>query len=141
MNQQEYIKQEFARAKKNLYKSERKTFGSADKLAAWFVEKLKSQKFSCFYCETSIFDINKLIDAGLLKTRAVRGEGRRGPVLEIDKNDDTYVPENCVLSCYYCNNDKSYTSSKEDYKGYFGKNRRQYFKTLLNKLNNASLKS
>ena len=136
-----YIKQEYARTKENLYKSERKAFGSADKLAAWFIEKLKSQKFRCFYCETSIFDINKLIDAGLLKTRAVRGEGRRGPVLEIDKNDDTYVPENCVLSCYYCNNDKSYTSSKEDYKDYFGKNRHQYFKTLLDKLNNASLKS
>jgi 5-methylcytosine-specific restriction endonuclease McrA len=141
MKIEEYIKQEYARVKKNLYKSERKTFGSADKLAAWFVGKLKDQNFSCFYCESSIFDINKLIDAGLLKTRAVRGEGRRGPVLEIDKNDDTYVPENCVLSCYYCNNDKSYTSSKEDYKDYFGKNRHQYFKTLLDKLNNASLKS
>lgn len=70
-----------------------------------------------------------------------KGEGRRGPVLEIDKNDETYVPENCVLSCYYCNNDKSYTSSKEDYKVYFGKNRHQYFKTLLNRLNNALLKS
>ena len=62
-------------------------------MAAWFVEKLKRQNFSCFYCETSIFDINKLIDEGLLKTRAVKGEGRRGPVLEIDKNDDVYVPE------------------------------------------------
>jgi hypothetical protein len=141
MSQEEYIKQEYARAKKNLYKSERKAFGSADKLAAWFIEELKSQKFRCFYCETSIFDINKLIDAGLLKTRAVRGKGRRGPVLEIDKNDDTYIPENCVLSCYYCNNDKSYTSSKEDYKDYFGKNRHQYFKTLLEKANNAFLKS
>jgi hypothetical protein len=141
MEIEEYINQEYARAKKNLYISERKSFGSADKLATWFVEKLKTQKFRCFYCETSIIDINKLIDCGLLKTRAVKGEGRRGPVLEIDKNDDTYVPENCVLSCYYCNNDKSYTSSKEDYKVYFGKNRHQYFKTLLNKLNNASLKS
>ncbi|MCO5241414.1 MAG: hypothetical protein M9904_15295 [Chitinophagaceae bacterium] len=141
MNNKEYIKQEFERVKKNLYKAERKAFGSADKLAVWFVEQLESQKFACFYCETSIFDINQLIDAGLLKTRAVKGKGRRGPVLEIDKNDDTYVPENCVLSCYYCNNDKSYISSKEDYKGYFGKNRQQYFRTLLDKLNKASQKS
>lgn len=141
MKNEEYVNKEYARAKKNLYKSERKTFGSADKLAAWFVEKLKSQKFCCFFCETSIFDINKLINAGLLKTRAVRGEGRRGPILEIDKNDETYIPENCVLSCYYCNNDKSYTSTQEDYKDYFGKNRHQYFKTLLDKLNNAPLKS
>jgi hypothetical protein len=141
MKKDEYIKQEYARAKKNLYKLERKTFGSADKLAAWFIDKLKSQNFTCFYCETSIFDIKLLIDAGLLKTRAVRGNGCRGPVLEIDKNDETYVPENCVLSCYYCNNDKSYTSSMEDYKDFFGKNRHQYFKKLLEKLNNASLKS
>lgn len=140
MNKEEYLKQEYARAKKNLYKYERKTFGSADNLAAWFVEKLKTQKFSCFYCETSIFEINKLIDAGYLKTRSVRGGGQRGPVLEIDKNDDIYVPENCVLSCYYCNNDKSYTSSMSDYKDYFGKNRHLYFKTLLDKLDIASLK-
>lgn len=141
MNQADYLSKEYARVKKNLYKSERKPFGSADKLALWFIEKLKTQKFTCFYCETSIFDINKLIDAGLLKTRAVRGKGRRGPVLEIDKNDDTYVPENCVLSCYYCNNDKSYTLSKKDYKDSFGKNRQQYFKTLLDKLNDTSVKS
>ena len=140
INDQEYLNIEYARAKKNLYKSDRKAFGSAEKLAVWFVEKLKHQNFKCFYCETSIFDINKLIDAGLLKTRAVRGEGRRGPVLEIDKNDNTYIPENCVLSCYYCNNDKSYTSSKEDYKEYFGNNRHKYIKTLLYNLQNASLK-
>lgn len=134
MNRDEYIKQEYARAKMNLYNSKRRTFGSADKLAAWFTNQLKEQKFCCFYCETSIFDLNKLIDAGLLKTRAVKGSGRRGPVLEIDKNDNTYVPKNCVLSCYYCNNDKSYTSSMKDYKVYFGKNRHQYFITLLAKL-------
>jgi hypothetical protein len=140
LSQEDYIKQEYARAKSNLYKSERKSFGSADKLAAWFIEKLKDQNFSCFYCETSIFDINNLIDGGLLKTRAVKGEGRRGPVLEIDKNDDTYVPENCVLSCYYCNNDKSYTSSKEDYKKHFGKNRKKYFSFLLLELNQSLIK-
>ena len=107
-------------------------------MAAWFVEKLKRQNFSCFYCETSIFDINKLIDEGLLKTRAVKGEGRRGPVLEIDKNDDVYVPENCVLSCYYCNNDKSYTSSKNDYKENFGANRKKYFDNLIKLLKNEN---
>jgi hypothetical protein len=79
-----------------------------------------------------------LIDEGLLKTRAVKGEGRRGPVLEIDKNDDVYVPENCVLSCYYCNNDKSYTSSKNDYKENFGANRKKYFDNLIKLLKNEN---
>jgi hypothetical protein len=41
MNQEDYIKQEYERAKKNLYKKQRQSFGAADKLAAWFVEKLK----------------------------------------------------------------------------------------------------
>ena len=38
MNETEYLLKEYARAKKNLYKSGRKTFGSADKLAAWLWE-------------------------------------------------------------------------------------------------------
>jgi len=134
MNQEDYIKKEFERAKKNLYKKGRRSFGSATDLAQWFIDKLQDQNFSCHYCKTSIFDINKLIDAGLLKARSVRGEGKRGPVLEIDKNDDTYVVENCVLSCYYCNNDKSYTSSKVDYKNHFGENRKKYFEYLLKQL-------
>lgn len=138
MNNEEYLKQEYSRARTNLFNSKRKGFGSKDELANWFITKLKSQKYCCYYCETSIFDINKLIDTNALKTRAVRGGGRRGPVLEIDKNDTRYIPENCVLSCYYCNNDKSYTTSKEDYKEFFGKNRNNYFKTLLSKLNNSN---
>lgn len=134
MNKEEYIRIEYERAKKNLFKSGRKSFGSSIQLAEWFVQKLKDQDFRCFYCETSIFDINRLIEVGKLKTRAVRGGGCRGPVLEIDKNDDTYIPENCVLSCYYCNNDKSYTSTMQDYKQYFGVNRNRYFKELLEKV-------
>ncbi|MCC6759834.1 MAG: hypothetical protein IT252_01390 [Chitinophagaceae bacterium] len=134
MNTEEYLKQEYARAKKNLYTADRKVFGSADDLASWFTNALRHQNFCCHYCKTSIFDINKLIDAGLLKTRSVRGGGKRGPVLEIDKNDDSYIPENCVLSCYYCNNDKSYTATKEDYETYFGNNRHQYFLQLLQQL-------
>jgi hypothetical protein len=114
MDRDYYKSQEFTRAEKNLYKPERNLWGSSSNIAHWYVEKLKTPNYCCHYRETSIFDINKLIDAGLLKTRSVRGKGQRVPVLEIDKNDDTYLPENCVLSCYYCNNDKSYTSSKED---------------------------
>ena len=136
MSTEEYLKIEFARARKNLHNKERAAFGSKDNLATWFVEKLKSQNFCCYYCRTSIFDINKLINANLLKTRAVRGDGCRGPVLEIDKNDNTYVPDNCVLSCYYCNNDKSYTSTMKDYKEFFGENRHRYFEILLKKLHN-----
>ena len=130
----QYKIEEYDRVRKNLYTDERRIFGTKNDLAAWFIQQLKKQNYCCYYCETSIFLIKKLIANKLLKTRNTRGEGKRGPVLEIDKNDDTYIPGNCVLSCYYCNNDKSYISAKEDYKKYFGENRKKYFEELIKQI-------
>jgi hypothetical protein len=56
------------------------------------------------------------------------------PVLEIDKNVNTYSTDTCVMSCYYCNNDKNYTLEKEEYKKYFCEDRKKYFKKLLESL-------
>jgi len=131
-----YYEEQRRRAKK-LYAAKHIGLGDANAFANWFVEKLKSQQCKCFYCDTSIHDIQKLIAAGLLKTRSVRGTGKRGPVLEIDKQEKGYNENECVLVCYYCNNDKSYTSSKEDYKLYFGSNRKQYFILLMERLQKA----
>jgi hypothetical protein len=119
---------------KKLYAAKHIGFGDAASLAHWYVEQLQRQHCKCFYCDTSIHDINKLIAANLLKTRSVKGTGKRGPVLEIDKQGNGYNKKECVLACYYCNNDKSYTCSKEDYKKYFGPNRKQYFILLMEQL-------
>jgi hypothetical protein len=75
-----------------------------------------------------------LIDSKKLKTRKTK-YGCRGPVLEIDKkeNDRGYYPDNCVLACYYCNNDKSYITDSDDYKVNFGGNRKRYFCKLKEK--------
>jgi hypothetical protein len=102
-------------------------------LINWYEGKITKQDFKCYYCDTSIFDINLLIDANKLKKRKILF-GFRGPVLEIDKknNDSGYTPGNCVLSCYYCNNDKSYTLDSDDYKKNFGENRNKYFMHLKN---------
>ena len=107
-------------------------FNNKQGLANWYTAQLGEQNYCCKYCETSIFTIQALIKAGLLKTRKVRGEGVRGPVLEIDKvrNEDGYYPQNCVLACYYCNNDKSYTVDGEAYKTYFGNARKKFFEYL-----------
>ena len=91
-----------------LYGSKHKPgFKSKDALVEWYVIKILQQNFKCYYCGTTIFDIIKLIKAKKMKTRKT-GYGIRGPVLEIDKmvNEKGYSPDNCVLSCYYCNNDK-----------------------------------
>ncbi|MCO5950902.1 hypothetical protein [Mucilaginibacter flavidus] len=100
----------------------------------WFTRQLNGQDFRCYYCQTAILDIQDLIAKGLLKTRAT-GYGVRGPVLEVDKchNELPYSPSNCVLACYYCNNDKSYTLEAESYKRFFGPNRKIYFDHLLQK--------
>ena len=133
MSLQQYYDNEYKRVLKNYNKSKHLGFKNNCEYAKWFVEHLKVNNCKCYYCETSIHNIIKLIDKGLLKTRKT-GYGERGKVLEIDKNDDVYTKELCVLSCYYCNNDKSYITTKEDYKKFFGENRKKYFELLLSKI-------
>ena len=128
-----FYENESVRVAQNFNKAKHKGFADKNDLASWFVNQLKENNCTCYYCETSIHDIAKLIDAAKLKQRAI-GYGFRGKVLEIDKNDDNYTKKHCVLSCYYCNNDKSYITSKEDYKKHFGVNRKKYFDYLLNQL-------
>lgn len=135
MCSKEYFENEHKRVVKIYNKSKHLGFKNKLDLADWFVSELKKNSCKCYYCGTSIHDISRLIDAGLLVERKI-GYGYRGRPLEIDKNDSTYTKQHCVLSCYYCNNDKSYTSTKEDYKQYFGPNRKKYFEILLNKLDN-----
>jgi hypothetical protein len=108
-------------------------FLTKEGFVSWYCQQLKEQDCRCYYCGTSIFDIQKLITAGVVKTRRVRGNGSRGGVLEIDKviNSIGYHPSNCVLSCYYCNNDKSYTMDGDSYKEHFGANRGKFFSNAM----------
>ena len=129
----EYCKKQHLRVSKN-YQTKHAAFGGRIELADWYVKKLKEQVYECHYCKTSIHTINELIDSQKLRVRKVRGDGRRGPVLEIDKQGEKYDKDNCVLACYYCNNDKSYTASKEVYEKYFGKDRQKYFEILRKEL-------
>lgn len=117
--------------------SKKHKLGFLNKLifSKWYLCQLLKQNYSCHYCDTSIFDINKLINSNLLAKRAT-GYGFRGPVLEIDRkiNCNGYNEINCVLSCYYCNNDKSYILDDDLYKQFFGSSRRKFFLHLLKEL-------
>ena len=112
-------------------------FQSKHHLSAWYGAQLRLQECKCHYCETSILDIKRLIQRGLLATRAVGGGGARGPVLEIDKKSNHlgYTEDNCVLACYYCNNDKSYIFDTDDYKRFYGPARHEHFAHLIAQLN------
>lgn len=134
MCNEEFFQSERQRARGLYTKARQNGFESRDDLSDWFVSQLKEQKCKCYFCETSIHDINRLIDAKLIAKRKT-GKGFRGPVLEIDKNEDNYTKELCVLACHYCNNDKSNLMSKEQYKAHFGPNRKKYFDGLLEQLN------
>ncbi len=54
--------------------------------------------------------------------------------LEVDriKPKDAYSEKNCVLACYFCNNDKSDVFDGEDYKLFF-QNRFKFLTQLLEK--------
>jgi hypothetical protein len=62
--------------------------------------------------------------------------GIRGPSLEVDKKDphEGYTEGNCVLVCYFCNNDKSYIYPAEDYRRIFGGARRRHFEYVAGEL-------
>ena len=128
---QNFIVSETQRVSK-LYSTKHKAgFPTRDSFTTWFIQQMQSQDFQCYYCETSIFLIRGLIDTEKLLARKT-GYGYRGRILEIDKkrNSSGYNMNNCVLSCYYCNNDKSYTLDSDVYKEYFGPSRKRFFEFL-----------
>ena len=66
-------------------------------------EKLLSES-ECHYCKISVKEVNVLGVRKLLYKKTLRGWN-----LEIDRLNSNfeYTPENCVMSCYWCNNAKT----------------------------------
>jgi hypothetical protein len=110
-------------------------FGGRDRFIDWYMHELYIQENKCHYCNTSILEIRRLINAGTINGRSVRGGGLRGPNFEVDRRDPfgVYEEANCVLSCYYCNNDKSNTFNYETYLNIIGPAKKQAWDLLLGK--------
>ena len=124
---------------KKLYSRNKHTeFTNPDAFANWWIEKLKEQNYCCIYCETPIRLIRELIDEKLLAQRKV-GYGYRGPCLELERRDPRgkYEADNCALSCYYCNNDKSYVYPEDQYREFLAPAKRNHFAHLAKKLRAA----
>ena len=114
-------------------------FQSLEELTLWWANQFVKQDGRCCYCQTRILDIQKLIEAGLLKVRKVGrdGSGERGSQFEVERCDsggNEYSAANCKLTCYYCNNDKSYIFPADDFEKFMGKAKGEYFKHLLSKI-------
>ena len=98
-----------------------------------FYEWHREQGKTCYYCGSEEHKISDLVRCGKDEDRngkenliGIYGSQlqNRGVHLEIERKDskaNIYSPENCVLICYFCNNDKSNVFSYEDYMS-FGTN-------------------
>ena len=114
-------------------------FETKQRFIEWYLHELYFYENKCHYCDTSILEIRQLLNANVINGRRVRGDGVRGSNLEVDRRDafGDYNEGNCVLSCYYCNNDKSNTFDYEVYKQIIGPVKKSAWIELLRRLNST----
>ena len=102
-----------------------------------FYKWYNKQKKECHYCSLTEEESQKIVMLGILKSNRFPLNGKitrgraRGVWLEIDRKNPKgkYSQNNCVLSCYFCNNDKSDVFNEAEYKNFI-KDRREYLRNL-----------
>lgn len=86
-----------------------------DSLWSWY-QKLEKV---CFYCGLSEEEQFNLINRNVVNSSRFfsSAKGKRGRHLEIDRKNPNgdYSESNCVLCCYFCNNDKSNVFHADQY--------------------------
>ena len=128
----EKLKADYSRRKLK----ELNSFIDFEEFEKWY----KSQNKVCHYCGLKEEECQKIVMNGLLTSKrfpqyGILGRGQsRGVWLEVDRIDpkENYSIDNCVLSCYFCNNDKSDVFNGDDYKD-FTKNRVGFLRKILSK--------
>jgi hypothetical protein len=98
------------------------------------------QRKTCYYCGLKEEESQEIVLTGLLKSKRFPQEGilgrgqSRGVWLEVDRINpkENYSENNCVLCCYFCNNDKSDVFTGKEYQE-FAKDRVEYLRNKLNK--------
>jgi 5-methylcytosine-specific restriction endonuclease McrA len=95
------IEQNYADLVKELEKDYVETFSRV--FPETYFEKLLSER-ECHYCKITVNEIDRLGSRKLLYKKTLRGWN-----LEIDRLNSNfeYTPQNCVMSCYWCNNAKT----------------------------------
>ena len=82
-----------------------------------------SQSKKCHYCGIDEKIVQEIVMCGKLTSarfpkKGLKARGRnRGKWLEVDrkKPKGNYTASNCVLACYFCNNDKSDVFNENQY--------------------------
>lgn len=103
-----------------------------------FLDWYNSKEKKCFYCGLKEEESQEIVMTGKLKSNRFpkdgisgRGQGR-GRWLEVDRLEpkENYSRDNCVLCCYFCNNDKSDVFHGIEYKKFI-ENRLGYLQNLI----------
>ena len=80
----------------------------------WYVIQYNKQDGKCYYCDSDEKEIEFLFS----KKYFISKRWKRGFHLEVERKDtidNEYTKDNCVLACYFCNNDKSDILNEKDY--------------------------
>lgn len=109
-------------------------FEDFDTFKIWYL----TQDKKCSYCNISEEDVRFIVMNGVLKSKRFPENGvlkrgkARGYYLEVDRKDSNlkYSSTNCVLACYFCNNDKSDVFDFESYTPFF-QNRKSFLLDLI----------
>lgn len=89
-----------------------------DEFIKWYNTKVED---GCHYCGLSEKESRKLVlslnSSRFPKSSKLERGKSRGYYLEVDRKDPKgeYSSDNCVLSCYFCNNDKSDVFTHDQY--------------------------
>ena len=143
IDQDLFLIEEKERIKKYYNANKSKLIGFEDRQSFinWYMHELYINENKCHYCETSIFVIRELLNNNIIQYRRVGKSGTRGANFEIDRMNpfDGYSRENCVLSCYYCNNDKSNTFNYEIYRNIVAPCKKEAWKLIYKDFKNNQL--
>lgn len=133
-----YIPKPIEKLKSNFSQRKQMGLNSFDNFED-FLNWYNEQKKECYYCGLKEQEMQEIVMKGLLKSNrfpqnGIIGRGQsRGVWLEVDrlKPKEKYSRENCVLCCYFCNNDKSDVFEGYEYKKFMD-NRVEYLGQKIN---------
>ena len=115
-------------------------FDNFDDFIDWyFNHELVNHELACHYCGLTEKESQELVMTGLITSnrfpqKGVISRGKNRAIwLEIDRLNPKglYSRDNCVLCCYFCNNDKSDVFGGNEYKKFF-QNRVEFLSDVLN---------
>ncbi len=98
------------------------SFESFDDFHSWY----DKQEKKCYFCGLTEQESQQIVKTGILTSNRFPQNGKigrgqaRGVWLEVDRLQPKgkYSRENCVLCCYFCNNDKSDVFHGDEYKDF-----------------------